>query len=423
MTLNNIDINEIIKTNSPSRTKWFVPGSIVSKRTINPIREVVCNMKTSPNPDKEQISLALGDPTAFGNFKIPESCNEAVIKQLKSYKANGYINAVGCDEARLALVQKFSTKEAPLATKDVFLASGASDALNIAIGALCDEGQNILLPRPGFSLYTTLSKSKGIECRYYDLLPNRNWEIDLKQLISLIDDKTACILINNPSNPCGSNFSSQHLESILAVAEAYKLVIITDEIYEDMVFGDTKFYPLASLTKVVPILKISGLAKRFLVPGWRVGWIFVYDQNEILSEIRKSLFSLSNMILGANSLLQYSLPDIILNTPEEFFQETNKKLEFNAKLSVEALSSIPGLHVIIPQGAMYVMVGINIDELKDIKNDVEFSEKLLQEESVMVLPGECFHYPNYVRIVFTSPPEKLREAYDRIKEFFVRHHV
>ncbi|CAG8434523.1 5337_t:CDS:2 [Diversispora eburnea] len=369
MTLNNIDINEIVKTKSPSRTKWFVPGSIVSKRTVNPIREVVCNMKTVPNPDKEQISLALGDPTVFGNFKIPESCSE---------------------EARLAL--------------DVFLASGASDALNIAIGALCDEGQNILLPRPGFSLYTTLAKSKGIECRYYDLL-------------------AICILINNPSNPCGSNFSSQHLESILAVAEAYKLVIITDEIYEDMVFGDTKFYPLASLTKVVPILKISGLAKRFLVPGWRVGWIFVYDQNEILSEIRKSLFSLSNMILGANSLLQYSLPDIILNTPEEFFQETNKKLEFNAKLSVEALSSIPGLNVIIPQGAMYIMIGINIDELKDVKNDVEFSEKLLQEESVMVLPGECFHYPNYVRIVFTAPPEKLQEAYGRIKEFFVRHHV
>lgn len=220
-------------------------------------------------------------------------------------------------------------------------------------------------------------------------------------MVSLIDDKTACILINNPSNPCGSNFSRQHLESILAVAEAYKLVIIADEIYEDMVFGDNKFYPLASLTDSVPILKVSGLAKRFLVPGWRVGWIFVHDRNEVLSEIRRSLFSLSNMILGANSLIQYSLPDIILNTPEEFFQDTNKKLESNANLSVDALTAIPGLHVVIPQGAMYVMVGVNIEEFKDIKNDVEFSEKLLKEESVMVLPGECFHYPNYGKRIFS----------------------
>ncbi|CAG8609582.1 12555_t:CDS:10, partial [Acaulospora morrowiae] len=385
-----------IKVGASSREKWNVPASVVSKRTVNPIREVVFNMKVAANPNKEQISLALGDPTHYGNFKLPENCIESVIKQLKSYKANGYPPAIGkysfrikfqlcsrvlgCDEAREALAQKFSTKEAPLTSKDIILASGASDALNLSIVALCNEGQNILIPRPGFSLYQTISESKGIECRYYNLLA--------KHLISLIDDQTACILINNPSNPCGSNFTRQHLESLLTVAETYKLVIISDEIYEDMVFGDEKFYPLASLTTTVPILKVSGLAKRFLIPGWRVGWIFIHDRNEVLSEIRQALFALSNLILGANSLIQYSLSDMILNTPDEFFLETNKKLEVNAKLSTEILSSIPGLHVIVPQGAMYVMVGINIDEFRDIKNDVEFSEKLLEEESIMCLPGK-----------------------------------
>ncbi|CAG8719910.1 18003_t:CDS:2 [Dentiscutata erythropus] len=416
-------LNNKVKNVMISRSKWHVPASIVSKRTVNPIRETVFKMTAKPNPDKELISLSLGDPTIFGNFKIHENCIDAVIKQLQSHKANGYPPAFGCEEARKALAKKFSTEDAPLTSRDIVIGSGASDALNLAIGALCNEGQNILLPRPGFSIYQTISQSKGIECRYYNLLPDRNWEIDLDQLVTLIDDKTACIIINNPSNPCGSNFSRHHLESIIQVCETYKLVIISDEIYEDMVFGSEKFYPIASLTKSVPILKVSGLAKRYLVPGWRVGWVIIYDQNGILDEIRNALLSLSNIILGANSLVQYSIPDIIFNTPDEFYQDTNNQLERNASISANILSKIRGLHVIVPQGAMYMMVGINVEEFKDIKDDLEFTEKLLEEESVMCLPGRCFHYPNYIRIVIAPHPEKLEEAYDRIREFCIRHYI
>jgi tyrosine aminotransferase len=196
------------------------------------------------------------------------------------------------------------------------------------------------------------------------------------------------LLINNPSNPCGSNFTRQHLESILSLCEIYKLPVICDEIYEDMVYGGNIFCPIANLTKTVPILKISGLAKRYLIPGWRVGWIFIYDYNNILNEVRAGLASLANLILGANSLIQNALPDMIMNTPQSFYDETNKLLEENATLSANILGNIPGLHVIVPQGAMYMMVGINIEEFKDIKNDIEFSEKLVQEESVLCLPGK-----------------------------------
>ncbi|CAG8821832.1 22538_t:CDS:2, partial [Racocetra persica] len=157
--------NDKVKNIATSRSKWRVPASIVSKRTINPIRETIYKMQAKPNPDKELISLALGDPTRFENFKIHGNCIDAVIKQLQSYKANGYPPAIGCDEARKALAKKFSTEEAPLTSRDVVIGSGASDALNLAIGALCNEGQNILLPRPGFSIYETISYSKGIECR------------------------------------------------------------------------------------------------------------------------------------------------------------------------------------------------------------------------------------------------------------------
>jgi tyrosine aminotransferase len=195
---------------------WVVPASDVSKRTKNPIRAIVDNLKVQPNPDKSYISLALGDPTVFGNFKIDPICNESVANALHSYKANGYPPSMGYQFARESIAKKYSVPgSAPLTIQDVIIASGCSDALNLAIGVLCNEGQNILLPAPGFSLYETLATSKGVVPKFYRLLPEKNWEIDLDHLESLVDDKTACILVNNPSNPCGSNYSKEHLLKIL----------------------------------------------------------------------------------------------------------------------------------------------------------------------------------------------------------------
>lgn len=171
-----------------------------------------------PNPEKDFISLALGDPSVFGNFKPHSDCIDAVKRQLDSYskEANGYPPSMGTEAARAAVARAYSRPEAPLSAKDVILASGCSDALNICIGGLADEGDNIVLPRPGFSLYETLASSRGIECRFYNLDPNREWEVDLKHLESLIDKGTRAILINNPSNPCGSVYSKEHLLDVLA---------------------------------------------------------------------------------------------------------------------------------------------------------------------------------------------------------------
>ncbi|KAF9437945.1 hypothetical protein BGZ76_010488 [Entomortierella beljakovae] len=410
-------------SNTSPRNAWKVNASIIAKRTSNPIRAIVDHIKVKPNVNKSMISLALGDPTLFGNFKIHESCTEAVVKQLRSYKSNGYPPSTGYLEARQTVAEKFTRPEAPLTPQDVILASGCSGAIDMCIGVLCNEGDNILLPRPGFSLYQTLADSKGVEVRYYDLLPEHNWEMDLKQLESLIDDRTATVIMNNPSNPCGSVFRKQHLLDFLQVCERNHLPVIADEIYCDLVFTGNEFFPLASLTNTVPVLSVGGLAKKYLVPGWRIGWLFIHDRNDVFgSEIREGLNSLSQLILGPNSLIQAALKDI-LNTDTSFHTDTCAQLEANANLSTDILSKIPGLNVIVPQGAMYVMIGINIAEFKDIGNDIVFTEKLLGEESVMCLPGSVFQCPNFIRIVFTSPPEVLKEAYNRMAEFCARHHV
>ncbi len=117
---------------------------------------------------------------------------------MRSYKANGYGPSIGALPAREALATHYSTKNAPYTAKDIFITSGCSDALNISIGVLANEGQSILIPRPGFSLYETLASSKGMDCKFYNLLPDKKWEVDLNHLESLIDDRTAAILVNNP---------------------------------------------------------------------------------------------------------------------------------------------------------------------------------------------------------------------------------
>ncbi|ORZ34401.1 tyrosine aminotransferase [Catenaria anguillulae PL171] len=399
--------------------------TITSERTSNPIRAIVDNMKIAPNPAKPVISLALGDPTVFGNFNVHKSVTDTLTKHLISGKANGYPPAHGMEAARAAIAKKYTVEAAPLTANDVIIASGCSGAIDLCITAMANPGQTILLPRPGFPLYQTLADSKGIKIKYYNLDPKRNWEIDLVHLESLIDSTTAFILINNPSNPCGSNFSRPHLESVLALAEKHYLPILADEIYADMVFEGQTFTPLASIPSPVPVVSVGGLAKRWLVPGWRVGWILVHDrpQNPVLGAIRTSLLKLSQLIIGANSVIQAALPEILHDTPQEFYDHTNAQLEKHAKVVQEELGKVSGLQIVVPQGAMYVMVGVDVTQFKDIPNDIVFTEFLMAEESVMALPGQCFGYPNFFRIVTCPVEDKLREACRRIAELCARHHV
>lgn len=168
--------------------------------------------------------------------------------------------------------------------QDVFLTSGASHALDLCIALLGSKGKNILIPRPGFPLYKTLCSAYGVETRPYNLLPDSDWEVDTCQMQSLIDSNTVAIIYNNPSNPCGSVFSSQHISEILLVAQKHCIPIIADEIYENMVFPGETFIPIASLTSEVPVLSCRGTTKRFLIPGMRLGWITLHDRKERFGE-------------------------------------------------------------------------------------------------------------------------------------------
>lgn len=406
-----------------------IQASALSQRVVNPIRKIVDEIKFPEGLDLEIIPLTLGDPTVFGNYRAPGPMVEALLENVQSFKHNGYVHSAGTRAARHAIATRYSVPDFPVTEDDVIIASGCSGALEIIMSGLLNPGDNILLPKPGFSLYQTLAVARGIDVKFYGLLAEKNWEADLEMMEAQIDSKTKAILVNNPSNPCGSVFSREHLLAILEIAERHHLPIVADEIYGDMTFGDNKFFPLASLSQNVPIIAAGGLAKEFVVPGWRVGWLVVHDRHNRLEDVRAGFFALSQLTLGANALVQSVIPNVL--TPEkgsrsevqlkEFRDSYLGELERNSAFTVLALASVPGINIVAPQGAMYGMIEIKVDEFEDIKSDVEFANKLLNEKAVFLLPGQCFGIPNFVRIVFAAPVRKLRTAYTRIGEFCRAH--
>lgn len=324
-------------------------------------------------------------------------------------------------------------------------------------------GDAILLPVPGFSLYRVLCKSKGIRIVDYDLIPEKNWEINLDQVEGELKRNGGRIkgwLINNPSNPCGSNYKRAHLEDCVSLAMKYSIPIIADEIYDSLCW--TPFHSIrqvaVSMGKLencnqvsIPILTCSGLAKKFLVPGWRVGWIIttssastststpststpstftckplsdssgpMESSSSMTKEINQGLTNLAGLVLGANSLIQAAIPDLFTTIPDEWFDGITMTLKSNSEIIYKILSGTNGLCAILPQGTMYMMIGIDT-EILNFKDDVEFMRLLDREENVKILAGSVFGMKNYFRIIFCAEMNILDEACRRIASFCTRH--
>ncbi|CAM2714276.1 unnamed protein product [Rotaria socialis] len=441
------------------KKEWNAKASRSARKTINPIRRIVDRCKLLPNPGKALITLSIGDPTYYGNMLPPIEASEAVNEAFAKPTSHGYLPSCGMEEAREAIAKLWSRNGHVLDTKDIILTSGCSHALEMCINGVADPGDNILIPQPGFSVYITLCESLHIEPRYYKLKPEQNWELDLDDLETAINSKTKAVLVNNPSNPCGAVYSAEHLKQIIDICEKHRLIIIADEIYADMVFPGNEFHFMGVLSQKVPILSCGGLAKRYICPGWRIGWIAMHDRMNILKEsIQPGLLDLSSRILGPNSVMQAALPKIVANTPQKYFDNIISQIQNNAEISYKVLSTAPGLKPIMPQGAMYMLdasestvdasdqsreVGLDPTAYDDVENDTVFFTKLFNEQSVSCLPAsvsehmsitifnyylkcilgreKVFGMPNYFRLVLTTPYDKTQEACERIVEFCHEH--
>ncbi|KAJ4836040.1 hypothetical protein Tsubulata_030235 [Turnera subulata] len=378
-----------------------------------------------PEDKRPVVPLSHGDPSAFPCFRTSPAAEDAIVDALKSAKHNHYSPSVGILPARRALAD-YMNKDLPykLSPDNVYLTAGCSHAIELALTVLAQPGNNILLPRPGFPYTEAIAASCGFEVRHFDLLPEQGWEVDLEAVEALGDENTVAMVIINPGNPCGNVYSYEHLKKVAETARKLGIIVIADEVYGHMAFGSTPFVPMGVFGSVVPVLTLGSLSKRWIVPGWRMGWLVTNDPTDLLrdSGVVESIKNHLNTPLDPVTFIQAALPRILENTTQDFFSDILNTLRDAADLSYRKIQDIPC--ITCPQkaeGSMFMLIELNLSDMEDINDDIDFSLKLAREESTFVLPGTTVGMKNWFRISFAVDPATLEDGLERMKAFCLRH--
>ncbi|KAK3028388.1 hypothetical protein RJ639_039598 [Escallonia herrerae] len=383
-------------------------------------------MSNIDGDDKRRaISLGMGDPTAYSCFHTSAVVEDAVVDTLRSQKFNGYCPTSGLPQARTAIAGYLS-RNLPykLSPDDVFVTAGCTQAIEVALSILARPGANILVPKPGFPIYELCAAFRHLEVRHFDLMPDKGWEVDLNAVEALADHNTVAMVIINPGNPCGNVYSYQHLKKIAESAKKLKIPVIADEVYGHLAFGGKPFVPMGVFGSIAPVLTLGSLSKRWLVPGWRLGWLVTTDPNiafkspKVVERIKKYF----DICGGPATFIQAAVPRILEQTEEVFFRKTLSILKQSSDICCDMIKEIPCITCTHkPEGSMALMVKLNLSKLKDISDDIDFCFKLVKEESVIILPGLTVGLKNWLRITFAAEPSSLEEALGRVKSFCERH--
>lgn len=291
------------------------------------------------------------------------------------------------------------------------------------MSALCEVGDNVVVPSPGFPLVAPICQNLGVEYNTYRLMPEEGWKIDLADLRNKITPRTRAILVNNPSNPCGSCFTAQHMQEILAVADEFKVPIISDEVYYGLTYDPERpFISFGNATSTVPVICTGAISKIYCLPGWRLGWCIVYNNQGYFDDVIERMGMHAMIQLHPNSLVQHALPRILKEVPDSHFENMKQKLAASSQTAFSRLSSIRGVTPIRSSAAMYMMVRIDVEEFEDIENDIEFCRKLLTEQNCLTFPSTCFFEQNFFRMIICTTPETINSFGDRLEEFCSAHY-
>ncbi len=376
------------------------------------VRDIVVLAEQVARQGKEMLYLNIGDPNQF-DFRTPahliEACHRAMLEN-----RNGYSASSGIKEAREA-IERQADRQGIRSIQDLFVTTGASEAIEIALTALAEEGENILTPAPGYPLYTAvLAKLKVRENPYY-LDEGNGWQPDLADIAAKIDARTRGIVLINPNNPTGSVCERETLLGVLKLAREHDLVVFADEIYDKLLFDGGRHVSIASLDAEAPVVTFNGLAKAYLAPGFRIGWAIVSGEKSWLADYLEAMNKILRARLCANHPLQFAIKPA-LEGDQEHLTEGMARLERRRDLTHQMLNAVPGISCVRPKGAFYAFPRLEID-----RGDDEFVRELIKATGVVVVPGSGFGQvpgTRHVRIVFLPPEDVLRRAYERIGEFF-----
>ncbi len=381
------------------------------------IRDIVLEARKLEKEGKKIYWLNIGDPLKF-DFRTPEHMWEAVDAHRE--ESESYAPADGIPEAREAIAADYKRKGVDVSPDSVMLGNGLSELVWFALGVVANPGENILLPVPTYPLYRSACNYLGVERNNYYLDEENGWQPDIENIRSRINEKTKAIVVINPNNPTGANYSKKTLKEIADLAAEHNLVAIVDEIYDLQVFKGEKHVPFASIASDVPVISMNGLSKNFFATGFRVGWIAANSFLAENSDIMDAVFKMGRARLCAVHPFQFCVK-AALEGPMDFLGEYVGKIEKRQRFSAKRLNEIPGISCVEPTATFYAFPRIELD----IESDESFVYNLLKEEGVCVVFGSGFGQKKgtyHFRIVALPSVEILGEAFSCLESFVKRNY-
>ena len=368
------------------------------------------------------LKLNIGNPAPFG-FRAPDE----IVTDMRSAIADsqGYSDSRGIVAARKAIMQYAQIKHIPnVSMKDIYTGNGASELIQLALNALLNNGDEILIPAPDYPRWTACANLAGGKAVHYICDEESDWLPDIADIESKITDRTKAIVVINPNNPTGALYPKDILIQIVEIARKHGLMIMSDEIYDRLVMDGEEHISIASLAPDLFCVTFNGLSKSHMVCGFRIGWMVFSGNKELGRDYLQGVNMLSNMRLCSNvpgqSIVQTALWGY--QSVNEYIVPGGRVYE-QRELIYQALNSIPGISAKKPKAAFYIFPKMDTERF-NIKDDNRFALDLLREKRVLIVPGTGFNWPkpDHFRIVYLPNVTVLSKAAEKLRDFLETYH-
>jgi len=371
------------------------------------------------------IKLNLGNPGAFG-FTAPQRIRQDMADHLS--EASGYSDSKGFIAVREAIQQMLAGRQITGVTPDdIYVGNGVSELIMVAMQALLNPGDQVLIPAPDYPLWTAAVAFSGGMPVHYLCDEQSGWLPDLEDMRARITPRTRALVIINPNNPTGALYPVSLLRDLVELARTHELIIFADEIYDQLIYDGASHTSVAALSNDVPTVTFCGLSKNYLACGYRAGWMAISGLAGVGRQCMRGYIDglnvISSMRLCSNVPGQYAILGALKsgNSMAQALVAPGGRLFGQREQAVTQLNAIEGVSCVKPKAAFYLFVRLD-PAWYPVKNDTRFVLDLLLQEHVLLVQGSGFNWPrpDHFRLVFLPPVDELHEAITRIARFLGR---
>ena len=364
------------------------------------------------------LKLNTGNPAVFG-FDAPFQIVRDMIEAVPH--AHGYSDSRGIISARRAVVYRYEQDPTfpPFGPDDVYLGNGVSELITMVMQALLDEGDEVLIPAPDYPLWTAMTSLGGGTPVHYHADEQNGWQPDLEDIRARVTPRTKAIVVINPNNPTGAVYSREILEGIADIARENSLLVLSDEIYDRILFDGAQHMPMASVAPDLLVLTFNGLSKTYRVAGYRSGWLVITGPKDHARGFIEGITLLASTRLCPNVPAQHAVQAALSGVQSiDALIAPAGRLHEQRDAAWEALEAIPGVSCVKPEGALYAFPRLNPD-VYEIRDDAKLVYDFLVAEHVLLVQGTGFNWPtpDHLRIVTLPEARVLSEAIERLGNF------